>query len=415
MIRKIPFVFWILLSAVLACVFGFYWPEQASRFSLLGEIYLNALKMMILPLIVTSMVSGVAGLGSAGKLGGIGIRTFIYYFLTTALSVIVGIFLVLFIHPGNADFISSQSTLSAVPEVSYSFVEVLAGIIHPNLVQAAAELKILPIIFFSLLLGAAILSLGNKARGLADWFESLNLVVMKMVHWVMKFTPLGVFGLLASRLGEAGGGDAFWLMMTQLGAFCVTVIFGLGIHGVFILPGLYWIFTRKNPFQFLLYCSEALATAFATASSSATLPITMDCVTQKAGISKKTAGLVLPVGATINMDGTALYEAVAAVFIAQCYGMSLSAVDLVTIFLTATLAAIGAAGIPSAGLVTMVLVLESVGLPLEGIGMLLAIDWFLDRCRTTVNVWGDALGASIIDGMMNRVQNKSFQDNQTGA
>jgi solute carrier family 1 (high affinity glutamate transporter) protein 1 len=219
---------------------------------------------------------------------------------------------------------------------------------------------------------------------------------MRIVHLIMYFAPLGIFGLIAGKLGSVGGGQAFLFELSKLGKYASTVIIGLLIHGIFVLPLFLLILARKNPLSYFLNMSSALTTAFSTASSSATLPLTMECVERKNLISQRASSFVLPLGATINMDGTALYEAVAAIFIAQSFGIHLGPGQQIIIFFTATLAAIGAAGIPEAGLVTMILVLQSVNLPLEGIGMILTIDWFLDRCRTTVNVWGDSVGAAVI-------------------
>jgi Na+/H+-dicarboxylate symporter len=248
-----------------------------------------------------------------------------------------------------------------------------------------------------LFFGGILTTLGERGRPVLAFFEAVNDVVMKMVHLIMYFAPLGVFALIAYRLGKAGGGGLFWMELAKLLKYALTVITGLLIHGVFVLPIILWVLGRRNPARYAFNMGNALTTAFSTASSSATLPLTMECAEEKNSVSNRAASFVLPLGATVNMDGTALYEAVAAIFIAQAYGVPLAFPQQVVIFITATLAAIGAAGIPEAGLVTMVIVLKSVGLPLEGIGLLLSIDWFLDRFRTTVNVWGDSVGAAIID------------------
>jgi len=221
--------------------------------------------------------------------------------------------------------------------------------------------------------------------------------MMKIVHIILLIAPVGIFGLVAGRLG-ASGGDAFAGELARLGKYFVTVVLGLGLHGILVLPLILFLFTRRNPLTFFTGMAEALVTAFSTASSSATLPVTLRCAVERNKVAKESAGFVCPLGATVNMDGTALYEAVAAMFIAQSYGIDLNIGQQAVIFLTATLAAIGAAGIPEAGLVTMVMVLQAVGLPLEGIGGILAIDWLLDRFRTTVNVWGDSIGAAIMAG-----------------
>ena len=269
--------------------------------------------------------------------------------------------------------------------------------IHPNLFQAAVEFKILPIIVVAILFGIALVSLKEKGKPVVDFVTSLNEAVMTIVLWIIVLAPVGIFGLIAHRLGVTGGGAAVLDLIVQLGKYSAAVVLGLAIHGVVFLPLILFFLTRRNPFTYLMHMAKALLTAFATASSSATLPVTMECATLEAKVSNRTTSVVLPLGATVNMDGTALYEAVAAIFIAQTYGITLGMGEQLTIVLTATLASIGAAGIPEAGLVTMIVVLQSVGLPVEGIGLILAIDWILDRFRTTVNVWGDAIGSAVID------------------
>jgi Na+/H+-dicarboxylate symporter len=273
----------------------------------------------------------------------------------------------------------------------------LLEFVSPNLFESAVEFDVLPLIVASILFGAAFAALGKENKPVVELFTLLDKAVMKIVHWIMIFTPLGIFGLIAERIGQAGGGGQVIAIAAELGKYFLCVVVGLFIHGVIILPAILFLLSGRNPYEYALRLGKALLTAFSTASSSATLPLTMEGVIDEAKVDPKVARFVLPLGATVNMDGTALYEAVAAVFIAQSYGIELSIPQLVIVFFTSTLASIGAAGIPEAGLVTMVLVLKSVGLPVEGIGLILAIDWLLDRFRTTVNVWGDCVGAAIID------------------
>ncbi len=387
----------ILIGVVFGGIVGSFFPSFAVKTGFLGELFLNALKMMVIPLIVTSLIVGVTNLGDVRKLGTLGMRTLSYYLITTGIAVAIGIVLVSLISPGSGvEMFAGDLPERIRDKENFSFVEVLHQLIHPNPIQAAAEFKILPIIVISLFFGVALTLLGEEAAQVNGIFYVLNEAVMKIIHAIILFAPIGVFALIAHRLGVAGGGTAFIDLISQLGRYAGTVIIGLLIHGLIVLPLILYLFTKRNPIEYGMNLSRAIATAFATASSSATLPMTMDC-TEESGVSKKTGSVVLPLGATVNMDGTALYEAVAVIFIAQCYGISLQFPELIIIFFTATLAAIGAASIPEAGLVTMVLVLQSVGLPIDGIGIILAIDWFLDRCRTTVNVWGDAVGAAVID------------------
>ena len=271
------------------------------------------------------------------------------------------------------------------------------GMIPSNVFKAMANMDILPLIFFSLLIGATLTTIGEIGKPAIAIFNSFNEAVMQIVHWIMFLAPVGIFGLIAGRIGEADGFAGFWPELVAVGKYSVTVILGLGFHGFVVLPVLLFIFGRRNPLGYARGMGTALLNAFSTASSSATLPLTMQGVEEQNGISNRTASFVLPLGATINMDGTALYEAVAVMFIAQVYGISMGPAQQIIVVLTATLAAIGAAGIPEAGLVTMVIVLNAVGLPIEGVALILSVDWLLDRFRTTVNVWGDSVGAGIIE------------------
>ncbi|ASQ90596.1 sodium:dicarboxylate symporter [Prosthecochloris sp. GSB1] len=483
----------IVAGIAAGSLLGGFAPEAGTAVSFIGHLFIRFLMMLVVPLVVAAMVSGVCKLGDVRKLGPLGLRTVFYYLSTTALSVITGIVLVLTIHPGKLS--SPEEQVSArggltLPDVTYriegnrlylenhrlpkefsashticlndqqavgrivshlrsrtehfevsgwrqkngkaatvspqgkgitidrplderfsgeerSIVdilrEVLEGLVPSNLFRAMAENDILPIITFSLLLGAVLSTLGEQGRPVIDFFQSLNEAIMKLVHLVMYVAPVGIGALIAGRLGDAGGFAGFLPELLKLGSYTLTVIAGLLIHALVTLPLLLKLFGKTGVAGFAKNTSPALLTAFSTASSAATLPLTVECAEEKNGVSPRTAGFVLPLGATINMDGTALYEAVAVIFIAQINGITLGIPELSIVFLTATLAAVGAAGIPEAGLVTMVLVLKAVGLPVEGIALILAVDWFLDRCRTTVNVWGDSVGARIIDRYANNM------------
>jgi len=353
--------------------------------------------MIIVPLIICSMITGITNLGDVRKLGKTGAKTIFYYMATTGISALIGIILVNLIQPG----IGAKAAGAPFPEIlkgreEFSFIDVLMGLIPSNLFQSMAQMQILPLIIFSLFFGGVLTTLGKKGEGVINFFSVCNEAIMKIVHLIMYFAPVGIFGLIAGKLGSVGGGEAFTLEFAKLARYALTVIIGLSIHGFLVLPFLLLILARRNPLLYVFNMSSALTTAFSTASSSATLPLTMECVEKKNLVSQRASSFVLPLGATINMDGTALYEAVAAMFIAQSFGIHMEFGHQIMIFLTATFAAIGAAGIPEAGLVTMIIVLQSVNLPLEGIGVILTIDWFLDRCRTTVNVWGDSVGAAVI-------------------
>lgn len=387
----------ILSGIVLGGLCGFLFGESMQSAKFLGDFFLNALKMCIVPLIMCSVIAGVGNLGDIRRMGRKGLVTVIYYIATTGIAVLVGIILVNILQPGAGGTALTVSAQKVKEAGDLSVLDVILGMVSPQIGKSMAEMKILPLIVFSILLGGALASLGERGNEAIRFFDTLNDAIIKIIQAIMWIAPVGIFGLIAGRFAEVGGGDAFLMELMRLGKYAMTVILGLFVHGVIILPAILFLFTGIRPLSYAKGMAAALATAFSTASSSATLPVTMECAEMNNRVSKESASFVLPLGATINMDGTALYESVAAIFIAQIYGIDLSFAHQVAIFFTATLAAIGAAGIPEAGLVTMVIVLKSVGLPEEGIGLLLSIDWFLDRCRTTVNVWGDSVGAAVVD------------------
>ncbi len=387
---------WAILAGALGGIFsGWYFGEAMLAIGWLGTLFLNALKMTIVPLIVAAVITGVTSMGDIRKLGKVGGLTVLYYATTTGLAVLIGLVIVNLVQPGSGITELSNTVPEKISTLeTANFTNIILSFISPNLVASAAELDLLPIIVFSLLFAAALTTVGDKGKPVIQFFDGLNEVMMKLVIWIMYLAPLGIFALIASRLGAAGGGAAFWSEIGAVGWYCATVILGLFIHFL-LLIAILRLFSNRG-IEYLKQMMRALVTAFGTASSSATLPLTMECSVE-AGVDKRAVKFVLPLGATINMDGTALYEAVAVMFIAQAYGHTMGLTEQTIIFITATLAAIGAAGIPQAGLVTMVIVLTAVNLPLEGIGMLLAVDWLLDRFRTMVNVWGDSVGAVVIE------------------
>ena len=381
----------ILIAIVLGVVVGILLGEKAVHIKIVGDMFIQLLKAIIIPLILSSMVAGIVSLGDVRKLGRIGLKTFIYYTATTTLAVGVGLILVNLMKPGVGVDIGIEAAVDLSGGEVPSIVSIIGDIIPANIFDAMAKDKVLSVIFFSLLLGAAISSIGEKGRPLVTFFEAFNTVMMKITGWIMRLAPFGVFALMAYTIGTMGLSVIKPLIM-----YMATVVLGLTFHACVTLPILLKIFGKYSPLKFTRDVFSAVATAFSTASSAATLPITMDCLQENTGVSNKVTSFVLPLGATVNMDGTALYEAVAAMFIAQAYGIDLSIGQQLIIMLTATLASIGAAAIPGAGLVTMVIVLKAVNLPLEGIGLILAVDRILDMLRTAVNVWGDACGAAIV-------------------
>ncbi|MBM4053238.1 MAG: dicarboxylate/amino acid:cation symporter [Planctomycetes bacterium] len=423
----------IIIAVVVGILTGGFIPGITVKFSLLGEIFINALMMLVIPIVVLSLIVGITNLGDLRSLGTIGWRTLVYYMATTGIAVLLGIVMVNIIQPGKglpARENHPDPHLTAQEKNSYSarirdnewrknphnekyeentmgdvFKQMVTGdresgkqgMLPQNIFAAMVQMEILPLIVFSILIGLALSSLGTKAQSAINVISILNDAVMKIVHWILFIAPLGIFGLISSRVGKAGGFSGFIPELWLLGKYSFTVLIGLAIHGFIVLPLILKIFGKRNPVVYGKGMSAALLNAFSTASSSATLPLTMQCAEEKNKITNRTASFVLPLGATINMDGTALYEAVTAIFIAQVYGITMTPAMQIIIFVTATLASIGAAGIPEAGLITMVIVLKAVGLPIEGIGLILTIDWLLDRFRTTVNVWGDCVGAGVIE------------------
>lgn len=384
----------IIAGAVIGVFYGWYAGEAAMAVAWVGSLFLNALKMTIIPLIIASVVSGIGSLGDIRQLGKLGGYTMLYYLSTTALAVFIGLLVVNWIQPGAG----IQLTQTAVPEHILSkqdtgISDIFLSLISPNLFAAASQTELLPLIVFAILFAMALTTIGDRSKPVFAVFDGINEAMMKLVIWIMHFAPIGIFALIAARLGSTGGGEQFMAEISAVGMHVVTVLTGLLLHAIILFCILYFVAHRGM--DYLLGMARALVTGFGTASSSATLPLTMECARENK-VSPKAVKFVLPLGATINMDGTALYEAAAVMFIAQAYGIELTLMQQGLVFITATLAAIGAAGIPEAGLVTMVIVLTAVGLPLEGIALLLAVDWFLDRFRTTVNIWGDSVGAAVI-------------------
>lgn len=387
----------MLIGISMGGLCGWVFGKEMLIVDWIGEMFLNTLKMLVIPLIVSSMIVGITGLGDIRKVGKAGTITLIYFLSTSGIAVIAGIIVVNIMQPGLGVELTTDIPEKVAGKESIGITDILESFVTPNLFESMAKMEILPIIMFSLVFGGVLTTLGEKGKLVISVFDGINMAIMKIVHLVMYFAPLGVFALVSSKLGAAGGGDLFLAELLKIGKFAVTVILGLMIHALITLPAILYFVAKQNPLTYFKNMSAALTTALSTASSAATLPVTIECVEEENKISRRTTLFVIPLGATVNMNGTALYESIAAIFIAQMVGIHLGLGDQVLIFLTATLAAIGAAGIPEAGLVTMVIVLQAVGLPLEGIGMLLSIDWFLDRLRTSVNVWGDSIGAAVVD------------------
>ncbi|XP_078526912.1 excitatory amino acid transporter 1-like [Lissotriton helveticus] len=449
--------------------------RQVKYFSFPGELLMRLLQMLVLPLIISSLVSGMASLDSKAS-GKMGLRAVLYYMVTTFIAVFIGIVMVIIIHPGKGtkEDLHGETKIERV-QTADAFMDLVRNMFPPNLVEAcfkqyktqystrsiqvplmqlgntsatadpsfllfnlsgildnvtravgslqemmtieevvpipgsANGVNALGLVVFSMCFGLVIGNMKEQGQPLREFFDSLNEAIMRLVAIIIWYAPIGIMFLISGKILEM---DDLAQMGGQLGMYTITVIAGLLIHALFVLPLLYFVITRKNPWAFIGGLLQALITAFGTSSSSATLPITFKCLEENNGVDKRITRFVLPVGATINMDGTALYEALAAIFIAQVNNYELNFGQIITISITATAASIGAAGIPQAGLVTMVIVLTSVGLPTDDISLIIAVDWFLDRLRTTTNVLGDSLGAGIVEHLSRHELQK--QDEELG-
>ena len=384
----------ILIGLVLGILYGMYLSVHIDYVAWMGDVFLRGLKMVIVPLILSSIITGVANIGSAQNLGRLGLKTIAYYLITSTLAIVTGLFFVNLLKPGMGSDLGFVQNVEDLGLSTDSLGQTLLKVIPTNIFTAFSEGQMLSIIFFSVLFGFFITQAPPKPQKvLSDFFNATFEVMMKITMFVVKFTPLGVFGIVANQVSKSP--DILELGQ-RMGVYMLTVIIALAFHAVISLPVFLRFFGRVNPLKHFRAVSAPLLTAFSTASSSATLPLTMEAVEHKSGVSNKITSFTLPLGATINMDGTALYECVAAIFIAQAYGIELSVIQQVIIVVTALLASIGAAGIPMAGLVMITVILSAVGLPLEGVGLILAVDQILDMFRTSVNVWSDTCGAAII-------------------
>ena len=388
----------ILIALIAAILYGLFLTDYVHLVSWMGTLFLRALQMVVVPLILTSIISGVTNIGSGGNLGRLGLKTLAYYLITSTFAILTGLFLVNLIQPGVGADLGFSQTIEGLEVTEGTFGDTLLNIVPKNIFFAFAEGKMLSVIFFAILFGFFIIQVEDKHRTmLTDFVNAGFEVMMKITLFVIKFAPLGILGIVAKVVAEQAGDPAMLFdIMKRLGMFMVAVLGGLGFHAFVTLPLIVKFVGRANPREHFRAMTTPLLTAFSTASSNATLPLTMNAVQEKDGVSVKISSFTLPMGATVNMDGTALYECVVAMFIAQAYGIDLSFTQQLIVVITALLASIGTAGIPMASLVMMTIILSAVGLPLEGVGLVLAVDRILDMCRTTVNVWSDSCGAVTI-------------------
>lgn len=406
--KKVALHWQIAIAIALAIIAGSLTGTDATLFGVryhaaygfLGTLFLNALKMIIVPLVTASIISGIANIGGEKGLGTLGGKTLLFYFSSSLLAILVGLTMVNIMEPGVgsglADTLSGDESVAEVltkveGKSTADVVEVFIRMVPPNIIAAAAEGQMLGLIFFSLLFGFFLSQSRSKQTDVVrDFWSGLMDIMTLITLWVMKFAPLGVFGLVAKTVSETGFASFQPVLL-----FFITVVLALGIHSLVTMPLLLRFLGGISPTKHYRAMSPALLTAFSTASSSATLPLTMECL-EEAGVSQRVRGFVLPLGATVNMDGTALYECVAAIFIAQAFGFDLSFTQQFTIVVVALLTSIGVAGIPAASLVAISIILGVIGIPLEGIGLLMITDRVLDMMRTSVNVFSDSCATAII-------------------
>ncbi|XP_076833078.1 neutral amino acid transporter B(0) [Brachyhypopomus gauderio] len=413
---------------------------QIIYFGFPGELLIRLLKMIIIPLVVCSLVSGAASIDPAalGKLGG---WAMLFFLVTTLISSAVGVVMAFIIQPGSSEGVkpklaSADDSIPEAKEVIDSFLDLIRNIFPSNLVAATFQsyatgykliskndtngsmekipvatevdgMNILGLIVFAMVFGVALRKLGEEGEILIKFFSSFNEATMVLVSWIMWYAPLGIMFLVAAKIVEM---EDVGMLFASLGKYISCCVIGHAVHGLIILPLIYFAITRKNPYTFLFGLMTALATAFGTSSSSATLPLMMKCVEENNGVSKHISRFILPIGATVNMDGAACFQCVAAVFIAQLNNIPLNFIQVITILVTATASSVGAAGIPAGGVLTLAIILEAVGLPTNDISLILAVDWLVDRTCTVINVEGDAFGAGLLQHFTDRTNKKEGEE-----
>lgn len=375
-----------------------------------GDIFITLLRMMVVPLVFVSLTCGAASLGATGSVGRLGGKTIGLYLLTTAIAVSMALAIALIVQPGSGVSTAVTAPDEYVAKAAPSIWETLVGIFPSNPVAAMAEGAMLQVIVFALLLGLALNKAGDAGARIRAMFEDLNEVFMQLIMMVIKFTPIGVFCLML-KLGSTVG----WAEITSLIKYFLTVAGTLIIHMLVIYPLLFRTFTGLNPLVYLRKMREPWLVAFSTSSSGATLPVTLRTVRERIGVSNNVASFAVPLGATINMDGTAIMQGVATVFIAQFFGYQLGVDALLLVILTATLASIGAAAVPGVGLITLALVLDQAGLPLEGIALIVGVDRLLDMMRTVVNITGDGMVSTTVAATEGELDRDTFHDPNAGA
>ncbi|MXX02194.1 MAG: dicarboxylate/amino acid:cation symporter [Gemmatimonadetes bacterium] len=422
---RLPLHWKIIIGLILGLFYGILSAAMGwSRFtedwiSPFGDIFLNLLKVIAVPLVLGSLIMGVASLSDVRKLSRIGGRTIAIYILTTTVSVTIGLVMVNLLEPGTGVPQGLQEQLQAAYQTDAESdmeraetarergpLQVFVDMTPDNIFGALSNNgRMLQVVFFSLLFGIALVLIpSDKSKPLVDFFSGLTSVIIQIVNMIMVVAPIGVFALIAKTINQVAQDDlsAVGELLGALGFYCLVVLLGLLIHGIITYPVMLKIFSNMKIGRFFRGIAPAQLLAFSSSSSGATLPVTMDVSQRNLGVSKEVSSFVLPLGATINMDGTALYQAVAAVFIAQALGLGLDMTAQLQIVLTAVLASIGTAAVPGAGIIMLIIILETIGVPAAGIALILGVDRILDMCRTAVNVTGDAAVATSVDAMEKR-------------
>lgn len=394
----------LIIGAIIGIILNYFVPSSTIRddviingvLYVIGQGFIRLMQMLVVPLVFCSLVCGSMAIGDTKKLGNVGVKTLLFYLATTALAISVALCVGNIINPGIGLDISSIDVSSTTVQSTEatSFADTLLNIIPTNIFEGLTNGTMLQVIFFSLLVGVILAKMGERAETVANFFSQFNDVMMEMTMIVMKVAPLGVMCLIAKTF--AGLGFAAFIPMLK---YMISVFIALGIQCFVVYLGMLKIFTGLNPITFIRNFFPVMAFAFSTATSNATIPLSIDTLANKMGVSKKVSSFTIPLGATINMDGTAIMQGVAVVFAAQAFGIDLGPVDYLTVIGTATLASIGTAGIPSVGLITLTMVFNSVGLPVEAIALIMGIDRILDMTRTAVNITGDAVCTTIVANM----------------
>lgn len=400
----------VIINSFFANVTGLQNVLVDGVFYIVGQGFISLMKMLVVPLVFCSIVCGAASIGDTKTLGSVGVRTIVFYICTTMLAVAVALGVASLINPGlGLDMSAVESVSTSVDgstSTNVSLVETILNIIPTNPIASLANGEMLQIIFFALIVGVILAKLKEKVQLVSNLFQQGNDIMMEMTMMIMQIAPIGVFCLIARTFSQLG-----FSAMIPMFKYMITVVLALGVqcYGVYMI--MLKIFGGLNPFKFVKKFFPVQAFAFSTATSNATIPLNIDTLEEKMGVSRKISGFTIPLGATINMDGTSIMQGVAVVFVAQAFGIELSAVDYLTVIATATLASIGTAGVPSVGLVTLAMVFDSVGLPVSGIGLIMGIDRILDMLRTAVNITGDAVCTTIVAKQNNALDKEVFDKN----